>query len=88
MAKSKILKGGEKPSEQMPKNERIHSLARRCKAASKAWSKAAAEREELKRSLLEAMIEEGLERYSFGNVSVDIDTTRKLKIKAGDEDDA
>jgi len=96
MAKSKVLKGGEDlpggqehlPNmEPMPKNEKIHRLARRCKAASKAWSKAAGEHKGMKEMLIEAMIEAELEHYEYGDVRVDLDTSRKLKVKIANDDD-
>lgn len=97
------LKGGEKPPKEesiggqehfegmapMPKNEKIHRLAKRCKAASKAWSKAAGEHKGMKEMLIEAMQEAGLDHYEYGDVSVHVDTSRKLKVKiANDDDDA
>ena len=97
------LKGGEKPpkedlpggqehlpgTEPMPKNEKIHRLAKRCKAASKEWSKAAGEHKGLKEMLIEAMQEAGLDHYEYGDVSVHVDTSRKLKVKiANDDEDA
>lgn len=97
MAKAKVLKGGEPlpggqehlpGAEPMEKNPRIHNLARRVKAASKEWSAAAEEHKGLKQSLIEAMIEEGLEHYEYGDVKVDMDTSRKLKVRiANDEDE-
>lgn len=96
------LKGGEKPPEEkiggqqhfpgaepMPKNEKIHRLAKRCKAASKAWSKAAGEHKGIKEMLIEAMQEADLEHYHYGDIDVQVDTSRKLKVKiANDDDDA
>ena len=96
MARRKVLQGGEDlpggqehlpGAEPMPKNEKIHRLARRVKAASKAWSKASGEHKELKDMLIEAMIEEGLEHYEYGDVKVDMDTSRKLKVKIGNDED-
>lgn len=91
----KILKGGEPlPGTQehipgmapMPKNEKIHRLAKRCRAASKAWSIAAGEHKGLKEQLIEAMIEEGLTHYEYGDVTVHVDTSRKLKVKIANDD--
>ena len=111
MAKTTVLKGGEKrgrgrprkvpedngerlPSQQhlpgaesMPKNDKIHRLALRCKAASKQWSKAAEEHKGIKQGLIEAMIEADLEHYEYGDVRVDMDTNRKLKVKVSNDDD-
>lgn len=96
MAKSKVLKGGEDlpggqehfdGMEPMPKNNKIHNLARRVKAASKVWSKAAADHKELKEMLTEMMIEEGMEHYHYGDVTVDLDTKRKLKVKVESDDE-
>lgn len=96
MARRKVLKGGEPlpggqehlpGAEPMEKNPKIHNLARRVKAASKEWSAAAEEHKGLKQSLIEAMIEEGLEHYEYGDVTVDIDTKRKLKVKVESDDE-
>lgn len=96
MAKSKVLKGGEPlPGGQehlpemapMPKNKKIHDLARRCKAASKEWSKAAGEHKGIKEMLTEAMIEAGLDHYEYGDVTVHLDTSRKLKVKIANDDE-
>ncbi len=98
MAKDKILKGGEKAPdpggqehlpnmEPMPKNEKIHRLARRTKAASKEWSKAAADHKGLKEQLIEAMIEAKLDHYEYGDVTVHLDTSRKLKVKIANDDE-
>jgi len=95
VAKNKILKGGEPlpggqehiPGlEPMPKNEKIHRLAKRCKAASKEWSKAAQGHKDLKEQLTEAMIEAGLDHYEYGDVTVHLDTSRKLKVKITNDD--
>jgi hypothetical protein len=96
MAKSKVLKGGEPlpggqehlpGAEPMPKNEKIHRLARRCKDASKAWSAAAGEHKGLKEMLIEAMIEAKLDHYQYGDVDVQVDTSRKLKVKIANDDE-
>lgn len=96
MAKTKVLKGGEPlpggqehlPNmEPMKKNDKIHRLARRCKAASKAWSAAAGEHKGLKEMLIEAMIEAKLDHYAYGDVDVQVDTSRKLKVKVDNDDD-
>ncbi len=71
----------------MPKNEKIHRLALRCKTGSKAWSRAAEEHKCLKQSLIEAMIEAELEHYEYGDVKVDMDTNRSLKVKVANDDD-
>lgn len=73
--------------EPMPKNEKIHRLAKRCKAASKAWSKAASEHKGMKEMLIEAMIEAELDRYQYGDVTVDLDTSRKLKVRIANDDE-
>jgi len=91
-----MLKGGEKPPSDdalpggqehlpgmapMPKNNRIHNLARRVKKASKEWSAAAKEHKGLKEQLTEMMIEEGTDYYAHGDVEVHLDTRRKLTVK-------
>jgi len=95
MAK-KILKGGEKlpggqehlpDMEPMPKNEKIHRLARRTKAAVKECSKAKAAWQDLKEQTIEAMRTEGLTHYEYGDVKVDLDTKRQLKIKIANEEE-
>ena len=96
MAKRKVLQGGEPlpggqehlpGAEPMEKNPVIHDLARRVKAASKKWSKAAGEHKELKESLRDEMVEAGLDHYEYGDVKVDMDTTRKIKVKIGNDED-
>lgn len=92
---TKRLKGGEPlpggqehlpGAEPMPKNNKIHLLARRCRAASKAWSAASKEHKGLKENLIEAMIEAKLEHYEYGDVTVHLDTSRKLKVKIANDD--
>lgn len=96
MAKRKVLQGGEPlpggqehlpGAEPMEKNPKIHNLARRVKAASKEWSVAAEEHKGLKESLKEAMIEAGLDHYEYGDVKVDMDTSRKIKVKIANDDE-
>lgn len=95
MAKSKILKGGEpvlggqehiEGMEPMPKNEKISRLARRTKSASLAASRSKSEHEGLKEQLIDAMTEAELEHYHYGDVTVHVDTSRKLKIEVTNED--
>lgn len=99
MAKSRTLKGGEKPpkkkedeeklpggqmhfkeAEPMPKNDKIHNLARRAKAASLKSTRAAADYKELKDKVVEAMNEAELEHYHYGDVTVHVDTKSKLTL--------
>ena len=93
MAKKKPepLPGGQEHlpgAEPMAKNKKIHDLARRCKAASKEWSAAAAEHKNIKEMLIEAMIEAKLDRYSYGDIEVHLDTSRKLKVKISNDVDS
>lgn len=96
MAKSKILRGGEPlpggqehlpQMEPMPKNDKIHKLARRVKQASVDWSSAAKEHKELKDQLTEALIEAKMDHYQYGDVEVHLDTRRKLTVKVKREED-
>lgn len=92
MAKKKDedLPGGQEhlPNmEPMPKNQKIHNLAKRTRAASKECSRAKAEWQGLKEQLIEAMVAAGLSNYEYGDVMVHLDTKRQLKVKISNENE-
>ena len=63
------------------KNDRVHRAARRYVKLRDARMAANEEEKAAHTSLLETMIEERLESYEYGDLSVHIDSTRKCKVK-------
>lgn len=89
------LKGGEKPkkggqehlpgAEPMPKNVRVHSAAMRYAEARDERMALVKQEKGLKTMLTELMLKEGLTRYEYGDVRVDLDSKSEIKVKIGPE---
>ena len=62
------------------KNDRVHRAARRYAKLRDARMDANEQEKSAHTTLLETMIEEHLESYEYGDVSVHIDSTRKCKV--------
>ena len=83
MARKRSRTGAEQeylPGTAPEKNDRVHRAARRYAKLRDARMDANEQEKSAHTTLLETMIEEQLESYEYGDVSVHIDSTRKCKV--------
>ena len=64
-----------------PKNAKIHAAAKRYAARRDERMAANEEEKSAHQTLLEKMIEEGVESYKYGDVECHIDASKKVKVK-------
>lgn len=69
------------PGTEPKKNNRVHTAAKRYAARRDERMAANEEEKAAHQTLLETMIEEGLDSYEYGDVEVHIDATKKVKVK-------